>query len=481
MWTQAAPFQVLSTAEMREDYRVSWESYGSVHGEVLPDGQVISVPGQGDVEVSSSAAMALHNAATNGGLGTTGVHLTGDAESGIRLEMPANVQGVGVVVEHLEPVAASFTVCLHSEAGELIGTMTLSAPSASVPLFLGIIDPEVAIRSVTVEASPAGRFAMAEPIFQLPADLETELAKLPTFSSVTVPILTNETFLHQGLDTRIATPQTSHATDDFANSLDLLTAFPSMRRGDIIRFDRIGLAFDGAEINQVLGVLSSTEVIEAGNELRRVPGALDVGPDFFTKKTGREGGSIETPTNINEDFLISESSFVTVPQEARFAFFSLAKPLDKANPLKVKVSLIQRAQFEDWAARKGLVGALAVSTSDLDGDGLSLLEEFVYLKDPTENDAESSGGSAGGFVPQQIASDPLALSFAARTGTEFRYLVEFSSDLDDWQSMEADASSVGAAGLSESAVFLASDPDAGESPVRRFGRVTIEPIVRNTP
>ena len=485
---QAAPFQVLSEAEMREDYRLSWASFGSGHGDAVPDGQVFAIAGQGDVMVSSGSAMMLHNADTHGGLATPGVHLSVVAQEGVRITPPQPVQGFGVIVEHLVATAAgSFTLQVHSPMNDLLGTLMVSAPGAGVPVLLGIVDPDAAIGSITIEASPAGRFALAEPVFQLPADIEGDLSKLPITASVTVPLATTATFLHEGLDTRTATPETSDAIQDFANSVDLAAAFPSMRRGDILRFERIGLSLDGATINHTLGVLSSSAVIATGNALLRVPGAIDVGPDFFTKSvTTSTSGTFSTPTNIDEDFLIGESSFINVPQGARYAFFSLAKPRTNRSPVQVKVSLIHRSQFEDWVAAKGLVGPLAVTTSDLDGDGLTLLEEFAYFKDPTENDVDAA---EGGFGPRQVGTgddvdEPLAFRFSARLGTEFRYLAEFSSDLDDWQAMEAATLlplNVASTSATEPSVFLAVDPGHDETAARRFGRVTIERVVRNAP
>lgn len=95
--------------------------------------------------------------------------------------------------------------------------------------------------------------------------------------------------------------------------------------GDVIKltgqgsYDRgggFGTFFD------LIGVFSSTNALLAGNLLSRVPNAIDAGIDVSTLPTNF-GGS---PTNISEDFLISNFDgsnrgvTLTIPTNATFLF-----------------------------------------------------------------------------------------------------------------------------------------------------------------
>ncbi|RYD35447.1 MAG: hypothetical protein EOP85_19025 [Verrucomicrobiaceae bacterium] len=181
--------------------------------------------------------------------------------------------------------------------------------------------------------------------------------------------------------------------------------------------------------------------------------------------------------------MIGDSTFIKVPADAAYIFFSLAKPGPESAPLTVKLSHVPRAQFAEWVASFGLHGSLADPNSDFDGDGLTLLEEFAFLKNPTEPDGSTPSDFA--FKPNATVEDgdprKLTLFFGARLDGPLRYRAEFSSDLRSWQD------SVDSPGIipfypdesdSSRSIFRVSDPNPGAN---RFGRIRVEHIRPATP
>ncbi len=99
--------------------------------------------------------------------------------------------------------------------------------------------------------------------------------------------------------------------------------------GDRLLLERLGgfqyndTANDG-DYRGITGVFSTSDVLLPGDQLNRVPGAIDAGADYETWDTFE--GSL--PTDIDEDFLVGDhegffnSVTITVPSDARFLFLA---------------------------------------------------------------------------------------------------------------------------------------------------------------
>ena len=180
---------------------------------------------------------------------------------------------------------------------------------------------------------------------------------------------------------------------------------------------------------------------------------------------------MSTPTNIPQDFLVADRTFIEVPQSARYVMFTRVTPLASATPVSVTVSHIPRETFNAWVTALGLVGSLAHPQSDLDGDGLTLLEEFAFQKNPTQQDANARADYS--FAPIVDASGTpgyLRLLFGARTDGPIRFSAEVSSDLSLWQRLP-DSAIQPLLSSDGSALFRVFDPTSGP---RRFGRLIVE-------
>ena len=235
-----------------------------------------------------------------------------------------------------------------------------------------------------------------------------------------------------------------------------------------------GLNKDGFT-NPLLGVLSSSNRILKGSEFQRVPDAIAAGSSYRTEKIS--GGSFPTPTNISQDFPIGPVTHITFRAEARYLFLTRADTQGDSQPVSLNISRVQQNLLLDWLNDFGLVGSNADLQSDIDGDGLTLVEEFAFRKDPTADDANENSDFS--FAPgiSQLSNDggiaPLTLSFGGRRDAPLRYTGQFSSNLRDWDSVPVLNPFLSNQETAASSIFLFSDPNPGPS---RFGRLTVEYI-----
>jgi len=92
--------------------------------------------------------------------------------------------------------------------------------------------------------------------------------------------------------------------------------------GDWILIDQLGY-YDGGggytNQNNMHGVFSTSDVLLGGDQLNRVPGAIDAGEDIDTNPTHNCGGE---STNIPEDFEIEPFIRIKVPQGAKYLFLA---------------------------------------------------------------------------------------------------------------------------------------------------------------
>jgi hypothetical protein len=149
----------------------------------------------------------------------------------------------------------------------------------------------------------------------------TVMDELPTVS-----VDPTGTFLHTSSDA--ATAPTVVSLSDYG-----------IEPGDEIILEVVGTWTSGRGIEKTdtIGVFSSTDELLPSDRRRRVPGAIDAGPDFETKTTyyGDE------PTDIEEDFRVDSetdgeddatpSVTVTVPEDARYLFLAAHGSLYRDN------------------------------------------------------------------------------------------------------------------------------------------------------
>ena len=139
--------------------------------------------------------------------------------------------------------------------------------------------------------------------------------------------------------------------------------------GDFVRLTRRGnFAFSNGDAVEtgtgMLGIFSSSDVLESdGSLLMRVPGAIEAGTDFITPNTARGNTGEGFPTDIPEDFFISDE-FLEIPVGATHLRVS-------ANDLF----------FGDNADADGDFGIVVTPIpnpeEDSDGDGQSNLSEVI--------------------------------------------------------------------------------------------------------
>jgi hypothetical protein len=473
----AAPVALLSAAELREDGRLAWGTLSAVHGTSVSTAVPLSTSDPGTtftlVPADGATSLSIWN---QPGAHTPGVLLENSGPGGIRLTPGRHLQAFAVTIEHRSAVQATYTLEFLDEADVRLGT--ISAPSAGdqgQPAFMGMLDPAARIAAVILRADPGSHFLLGDPLFQIPVIPEADPNLLPVISTATIGLSNVATYLHQGLNPDFPAAATLTATVDNPNAISLATWFPTLRAGDLLRFERLGYSLaDGVtNPNPPLGVFTRSESIDRGTALRRLADPLDAGRDYQTPEVPPKWRGFATPTNIPEDFYIGDSTFVTVPAGARFLMFSLARPSPASSPLSVRVSHIQRDVFRDWLDSLGLHGPLADPESDLDGDGLNLLQEFAFQKDPTRGDANDP--SPFSFTPRvfPLSSSPdrLALSFGLRTDAPLEVGAEFSADLIHWTPAAGNplAPFLGNSDGTR-AVFIAVDPGSGPT---RFGRVSL--------
>lgn len=469
----AAPYALDTSTELREDGRLRWSDFSSNHADPAPTGVALTTTASGitmTLGAEGTTSFSIRNA---GGLFTNGVLLNCSGPGSLRLTPSEPVQGMGVTFEHISSTQATYQLQALDAAGSVIATVSAPSPGAQGnPRFIGVTDPESRIASVILSADPANTFVITDPIFQNDDLPEDDYSLLPVASSKTFPLSATDTYLHQGLSPKSLQAFTDDASEDNQNAYSLAEEFPGFKAGDLLRFERLGISYRNNVTNVIppLAVFTGSETIFEGKAFKRLPDPIEAGRDHYTNQTSQ--GPFSTPTNIPEDFLIGTSTFVPIPAGANFLLFSMAEPGPDIFPTDVRVSHIPRAVFQDWLDTYGLHGPLAAPDSDLDGDGLTLIEEFAYLKNPTERDEGTT--VPYGFAPKISplgGSGDLILTYGARTDAPLVFSAEFSDDLSNWQT--APEASLGAL-LSDSdnprSLFIARDPGNGP---KRFGRIGV--------
>lgn len=101
-----------------------------------------------------------------------------------------------------------------------------------------------------------------------------------------------------------------------------------LEAGDTVLFERLGeYQFGNSDPTRVreemAAVFSRTDNLLDRDERDRVPGAIDAGEDYETRRTFVD----DLATDIAEDFFIDEETTVTVPQGAEYLF--VAPPDDR--------------------------------------------------------------------------------------------------------------------------------------------------------
>lgn len=464
-----APFGIQSSGNLRADVTGVWAQFSTVHGTAVPDFGAIPTADQS----TSVLVLGLGQGVTvwnQPGLDMPGVLGLKSTPGALYFYPLQDSQGFGVTIEKLTAGPTTHTLDVFTGVGTYIGSTSVTVADGSVPTFIGFIDPDARIGIVVVNGASTSAFAVGNPSFQKRYVPITDPLYLPVAGSESVVVTPLKTYLHQGYANPRADAATLDGTTDNENVHDVKAWFPGLRTGDVLSFERSGSPYEGGgSPNHLLALLSSTEELLGGEEFRRVPGALNAGRDYPTP-TASSGG-VSTPTNIPQDFLVADRTFIEVPQSARYVMFTRVTPQASATPVSVTVSHIPRETFNAWVTALGLVGALANPQSDLDGDGLTLLEEFAFQKNPTQQDADARADYS--FSPIVDASGTpgyLRLLFGARTDGPIRYGAEVSSDLSLWQRLP-DSAIQPLLSRDGRALFSVFDPTSGP---RRFGRLILE-------
>lgn len=464
----SAPFGLTGPDEIRADATVTWADFSTTHGTAV-NSTVGFTPSDGGAQVTTAGgSLFIHSA---GGLFTPGVLLGNSDDLFVVSFGGETIQGVGFTIEHQLSVQAEYTVRYFAPNGELLGSIVTPSPGTQGnPAFMGFIDPDARIGSFTVEATPSNHIVISNLLIQRKPEPVTDFSTLPVASTQTLEISPEETYLHQGVSFfSRKSPETTTAVLDNDNAFDLLALFPSLRPGDIIRFQRQGINYDGGKTNHTAAVFSSSETLLAGDEISRLVSVIPAGQPIITHPVST--GDIKIPTDIGGDFVVPDSTFVTIPNGARYLFTTLQEPGGDTLAPDIKLSHIPRQPFLDWVAAKGLAGSLADPQSDLDGDGLTLLEEFAYSKDPTVRDSSRPADFA--FEPFLATSSPrLSFNIGVRRDAPIRYRPEYSSDLVNWETLpESNLSTITSSGTR--VILNSTDPTGGP---RRFSRIRMDYI-----
>lgn len=403
-----------------------------------------------------------------------GVYATCGTQSSFQINLSKGIQGFGAVMEPETPAKTRFIIEFFSPSYQLVHRTTVN--SDGEPVYVGGIDPDSELFLILIYAVDQATFLrvpfyIGDLEFQLKPE-QPPLPELPISSTTTVDIAPLDTYLHRGLTARNLIPETDTAAADHDNAYDLLELFPALRVGDYLLLERQGVSLYNGKSNPLLAVFMSNQTLLASKEFNRVPSAIKAGRSYYTSFTSVADSQFNTPTNIPQDFAVNSQTFISVPAGARYIFFSKAIPTADGGPLSVKISRIERYAFYDWLAELGLFGDNALPESDLDKDGLTLIEEFAFGKDPTTQDTRASDFA---FAPNGfLSSGNLRIAFGARTDAPLYYHAEFSDDMIEWDRVE----NVGRLITDESgqsrAIFAADDPNPGP---RRFGRVIIEQVL----
>lgn len=463
-----APFALTGPDEMRADAMVVWEDFSSVHGTTFPPAaRIQSSDGGSSVSVSSGGRMFIHGA---GGLSLPGILLASEGTAFTVSLDGDDVQGVGFTVAHQKATSAPFTVNYLAAGGTSLGSVTVpGTDEQGNPAFLGFLDPDARIAGFVVESRPDHPVVITNLTLQRKVLTETNPERLPVAGKRLLELDPNETYLHEGLTfTGQKSGGSMEAVVDHPNAFDLLALFPTLRPGDVLRFERRSLSLSDLNINHTIAAFSASQTLLAGDKLVRLPSVVPAGTPVATPPRRVKGLSI--PTDIAGDFIVPSSTFITLPAKARYLFTSLQEPEVGGGLQRIEVSHIPREPFLDWVRSFGLVGPLAEPDSDLDGDGLSLLEEFAYAKSPVAADADAQ---EFGFGPFLAETEPfLRFNIGVRRDVPLRYLPEYSNDLKTWTTLpQSSMSTIVIEG--GRAIYSSVDPAGGGS---RFARIRIERI-----
>lgn len=474
----AGVFPLPGPGDLREDYRSQWSGVPGGHGAVVSQNNFSNpLPTSDPAKVlfiyAADSTATLWSAP---GRGQPGVLLENSGPGAISIYPDSPIQACGVVIESTHSGPTTWTLNGYRANGSYISGVSRSVADGRVPTFIGFLDPDAETHILAVISS-TGQFTISDVSIQLRRVVNPVIDDLPSIGEATVELEPMATYLHQGFVNPEADVPSDHAVaDEIPNVHDLMAWFPGLRGGDVLAFERVGSSVSSSGGNNpVIGVISSTDELLGGREFRRVTGALEAGTDIQTPPLPGPNGLL-TPRNLQQDFIIGARSLVFSPSGGRYLFLSRAEPRPDATPVSVRISHMPRDAWEDWLDGYGFHGSLAMPEHDLDGDGLGLLEEFAFGKDPTVND---SGGRADyAFAPfadaDSAASGSLRLYFGARLDGPLRYRAEMSSNLIDWQTLP-DTALVPALVDPQGgrAVMSVTLPEAGE---RKFGRILIEPL-----
>lgn len=426
----AAAFALTALSDLRTDRVIAWETFSDTDGTAVPRSTAFQ-DGLGATALRTASDGGLLQIADSPDYAMDGALLESPGGAAIVLDLVEPVQAAGLFAEPRSADSTTFILTLFDTEDVSIGRSEVRA-SGAAPVFLGFNDRDGRTASLRIDASPPASFAVADLHLQDAMVPESDPLVLPVTATHQITVNPATTYLHEGLKVQGVSSATGIASTDYANSLALRTVFPSLRAGDLIRFERQGFAGFGDAFNPLLGVFTADETLLAGREFRRVPGALRAGTSFYTAKV-RGNASFDTPTNIPEDFIIGASTFVAVPPEAEFLFLSLERTGAGIAPTPVKLSHVPRDVFQDWKTANGLHGSRATLDDDFDGDGLTLIEEFAFQKDPIVADAHITEGFAfRPYVNFEADSAAFTVFFGARSDAPIRYRAEVSENLSRW-------------------------------------------------
>jgi hypothetical protein len=382
-------------------------------------------------------------------------------------------------LEGLSAGPSTFRLNFYRSNGSFLFSSSEFTTEPGQPLWIGLLDPDARIGIVGISESGGEGFLVSRPSFQFPTPPPPALADLTPSANFEMEISQSATYLHEGhvpIGTSAATDQASVTND---NAIDLRGIFPNLRAGDVLRLQRLGAGLDAnGNLNRLMGVLSATDVILGGTAFNRVPGAIPAGESYYTAPVRTKYGSIRTPTNIAADFVIGFTTHVTLNERARYLFLSRETPGASGPPVRLRISHLPRNQILDWIASFGLVGPNADLSSDLDGDGLTLLEEFIVRKNPTLPDAEDAEDYSFTAKRDPLANPgELSIIFGGRADGPFRIRSEFSSDLVTWEPGGEPSAALATEGPERLSVFRVNDPNPNPG-FERFVRLKLEYLSR---
>lgn len=144
----------------------------------------------------------------------------------------------------------------------------------------------------------------------------------------------------------------------------------------------------------------------------------------------------------------------------------------------MRVSHLPRNQILDWITGFGLVGPNADLGSDLDGDGLTFLKEFIVRKNPTLPDAGAANGFSFAAKPDPLSNPgELSIIFGGRADGPFRVRSEFSLDLVNWEPGGEHAALLTSEGAERLSVLRANNPNPNPG-LESFVRLKLEYLSR---